>query len=78
MPVPTTTGTVTLTVPPWSNSGKVLRLRGKGVVRPDGSRGDQYAKVKIVLPDGPDPELESFMAGWRQGQGQDPRRKAEA
>lgn len=78
VPVPTTTGTVTLTVPPWSNSGKVLRLRGKGVVRPDGSRGDQYAKVKIVLPDGPDPELESFMAGWRQGQRQDPRRKAEA
>jgi DnaJ-class molecular chaperone len=78
VPVPTTTGTVTLTVPPWSSSGKMLRLRGKGVVRPDGSRGDQYATVKIVLPDGPDPELESFMAGWRQGQGQDPRRKAEA
>jgi len=78
VPVPTTTGTVTLTVPPWSNSGKMLRLRGKGVVRPDGTRGDQYATVKIVLPDGPDPELESFMAGWRQGQRQDPRRKAEA
>jgi len=78
VPVPTTTGTVSLTVPPWSNSGKVLRLRGKGVARPDGTRGDQYATVRIVLPDRPDPELESFMAGWRQGQGQDPRRKAEA
>jgi len=78
VPVPTTTGTVTLTVPPWSNSGKVLRLRGKGVAKPDGSRGDQYATVKIVLPDRPDPELESFMTGWRQGQGHDPRRTAEA
>jgi hypothetical protein len=31
-----------------------------------------------VLPDRPDPQLESFMTGWRQGQGEDPRRKAEA
>jgi hypothetical protein len=34
--------------------------------------------VKIVLPDRPDAELQSFMTGWGQGQGQDPRRKAEA
>src|SRR5215470_1829729 len=31
VPVPTLTGPVTLTVPPHSNSGRVLRLKGKGL-----------------------------------------------
>ena len=77
VPVPTATGTVTLTVPPWSNTGKVLRLKGKGLPKADGTHGDQYATIKVMLPDRPDPELERFMASWAAGQGHDPRRKAE-
>jgi DnaJ-class molecular chaperone len=59
---PTPTGPVTVTVPKWSNTGKVLRLKGKGAPRPDGSKGDEFLTVKVMLPEKPDPELESFMA----------------
>ena len=34
---PTPTGWVTLTIPKWSNSGRVLRLKGKGAARTDGT-----------------------------------------
>jgi DnaJ-class molecular chaperone len=73
--VPTPSGTVMATVPKWSSSGKVLRLRGKGVPRRDGSRGDAYAKLAIMLPDQPDPALESFVADWPAGQAHQPRQK---
>jgi DnaJ-class molecular chaperone len=63
--VPTPTGAVTMTVPKWSNSGTVLRLKGKGVPRADGSRGDEFVTLKLVLPEKPDPELEKFVAQWR-------------
>ena len=49
--VPTTDGTITLTVPPNSTSGQRLRLRGKGLPPlSGGSRGDQFVEVKIVVP----------------------------
>jgi DnaJ-class molecular chaperone len=63
--VSTPTGPVTMTIPKWSNSGSILRLRAKGVVRPDGSRGDQYVTLKVMLPTQPDPELASFVARWQ-------------
>jgi DnaJ-class molecular chaperone len=61
---PTPTGPVTVTVPKWSNTGKVLRLKGKGAPRPDGSKGDEFLTVKVMLPEKPDPELESFVVRW--------------
>jgi molecular chaperone DnaJ len=48
--VPTVDGTVRVTVPPGTGSGARLRLRGKGVKLPDGSRGDQYCRIEIVVP----------------------------
>jgi DnaJ-class molecular chaperone len=61
--VPTVDGKVTLTIPPGSNSGTVLRLKGKGA--PSGkTRGDQLVTLKVVLPDHPDSELESFLKTW--------------
>jgi DnaJ-class molecular chaperone len=65
--VPTPSGPVTMTVPKWSNTGSVLRLKGKGVRRPDGTRGDEYVALKVMLPDKPDPELERLIAQWRSG-----------
>jgi curved DNA-binding protein len=50
--LPTFEGPVRLRVPPGTQSGRKLRLRGKGL--PDlrgGDRGDLYAVVKIVLPE---------------------------
>jgi DnaJ-class molecular chaperone len=63
--VPTPTGSVTMTVPKWSNTGTVLRLKGKGVPRADGTRGDEFVTLKVMLPEKPDPELEKFVAQWR-------------
>jgi DnaJ-class molecular chaperone len=63
--VPTPDGSVSMTVPKWSNSGSVLRLKGKGVPRRDGTRGDEYVKLRVMLPSNPDPELEQFMGQWQ-------------
>jgi DnaJ-class molecular chaperone len=72
--VPTPTGPVTMTVPAGSNTGRVLRLRGKGVKRADGSFGDQYVTLKVVLPDGEDKELADFVRSWSEKHAYDPRR----
>jgi DnaJ-class molecular chaperone len=61
--VPTPTGSVTMTLPKWSNTGTVLRLKGKGVPRIDG-KGDEFVTLKVMLPEKPDPELETFVAKW--------------
>jgi DnaJ-class molecular chaperone len=63
--VPTPGGAVTVTVPKWSNTGRVLRLKGRGVPRSDGGKGDQYVKLMLMLPEKPDPKLEAFVAGWQ-------------
>jgi DnaJ-class molecular chaperone len=63
--VPTPSGPVTMTVPKWSNTGTVLRLKGKGVPRADGARGDEYVTLKLMLPEKPDPELGRLIAQWR-------------
>lgn len=62
--VPTPTGSVTMTVPKGSNTGTVLRLRGKGVPRRNGGHGDELLKLKVMLLEHPDAELEAFAAGW--------------
>ena len=48
--IPTLDGTVSLKIPPDSQSGRKLRLRGKGFPKKGGGRGDQYAKLKIIIP----------------------------
>ena len=48
--VPTLDGPVNLRVPPGTGSGQRLRLRGKGLHKKAGGRGDQYACMKIVVP----------------------------
>ncbi|GHJ12139.1 MULTISPECIES: molecular chaperone DnaJ [unclassified Micromonospora] len=48
--VPTLDGTVTLRVPPGTPAGRVLRARGKGVVRNDGRAGDLLVTLDVVVP----------------------------
>ncbi|NBR63045.1 MAG: J domain-containing protein, partial [Verrucomicrobia bacterium] len=48
--VPTLEGMVMLKVPAGSTAGQKLRLRGQGLPREDGSRGDLYALLEIVVP----------------------------
>jgi DnaJ-class molecular chaperone len=72
---PTPTGRVTVTIPKGSNTGTVLRLKGKGVKRADGGQGDQFISLKIMLPEHSDPELEKFVANW-SGRHSKPRQPA--
>ena len=72
--VPTPTGSVSMTIPPNSNSGRVMRLKGRGVARPDGSRGDEYVTLRVMLPEGGDAELSNFVRDWAPRHPYDPRR----
>ena len=71
--VPTPSGVVSMNVPRWANTGTRLRLKGRGVPRPDGTRGDEYVTLKVMLPERPDPELEKFVAEWRPRAARNPR-----
>jgi DnaJ-class molecular chaperone len=62
--VPTVDGPVMLTIAPGSGSGKVLRLKGKGFTRKDGSRADQLVTLSIQLPSDSE-ELARRLEGWR-------------
>ncbi|WP_298366929.1 J domain-containing protein [uncultured Bradyrhizobium sp.] len=62
--VPTPTGAVTMTVPKGANTGTTMRLRGKGAPKVGGGHGDEFVKLKVVLPKGPDPALEAFVSNW--------------
>jgi DnaJ-class molecular chaperone len=73
--VPTIDGKVTLSVAPGSNTGAVLRLKGKGLAGADGVRGDQMVTLKVVLPEG-DAEFDRLVEKWGGRHGYDPRAKA--
>lgn len=45
---PTPTGTVELTIPPGTNNGRKLRLKGRGI--PGKTPGDLYAVIRVTLP----------------------------
>jgi DnaJ-class molecular chaperone len=59
--VETPTGRVAVNVPAWSSSDKVLRLKGRGLPEKTGGHGNLYAHVRVMLPEGGDPDLESLM-----------------
>ena len=71
--VPTIHGDVALTIPAGSSSGRILRLRGRGVQGPGGT-GDQRVELRVVVPKTPDPELTAFMETWRKSHHDDPRK----
>jgi DnaJ-class molecular chaperone len=72
---PTLTGKVELSVPPGTNGGRTLRLRGKGLPAADGkAAGDLLVTLRIVLPDGASPELEALMKDWQASKPYDPRK----
>lgn len=76
--VPTIAGDVAVNVPKGANSGTTLRLRGRGIAPAgDGTPGDQYVKLKIVLPEKLDSELEAFVERWEAGKAHNPRRTNE-
>ena len=56
VPIDTLEGRVQLTIPPGSQTGQKLRMRGQGLRRRDGSAGDLYARLKVVVPTKPSRE----------------------
>jgi DnaJ-class molecular chaperone len=67
-----------LAVPAGSNTGTSLRLKGRGLLdRKSKQRGDQYVKLKVVLPDKVDDKLKAFLESWDEGKGHDPRQAME-
>lgn len=71
--VPTLEGPVTLKVPAGSVAGQKLRLRGQGLPREDGARGDLYAVLEIGVPARVTPEERELWeklaqtSRWRPG-----------
>jgi curved DNA-binding protein len=49
--VGTPTGPVRLKIPAGSSSGRKIRLRGRGLSKPGGDKGDLLAEIRIVVPD---------------------------
>ena len=69
-PAPTLTGEVELTIPANASSGKVMRLRGKGLPAVGAKPvGDLFLTVKIALPEPADAELEALMRKRRAARG---------
>jgi len=73
VPVPTLDGAVTLKIPAGSTAGQKLRLRGQGLPREDGGRGDLYAVLEIAVPARVGPEEKKLWeklaeeSRWRPG-----------
>jgi DnaJ-class molecular chaperone len=59
--VPTPNGTVALTVPAGSSSGRRLRIKGQGVPASSGSSGDLFAEIQIVLPEAFDDQSKDWI-----------------
>ncbi len=75
VPALTLSGTVTLTVPAHSNSGRVLRLKGKGLPGSGAEpAGDLFVRLMVTLPEPSDPKLDEFVQTWTSPF--DPRSKA--
>lgn len=72
---PTLEGPVEIKIPKGSNSGTTLRLRGKGIPDPQGVRGDQYVKLRVMLPEGEEP-FTKISEKWAKDHPYDPRKKA--
>lgn len=76
--VPTPGGPVRMRIPPRSDSGTELRLRGRGVPAHGGqTAGDLYATLRVVVGT-PDAALEAFLRTWKPEHPTDPRRAMEA
>ncbi len=74
---PTPGGSVQLRIPPHSDSGSELRLRGRGVPKNGAhAAGDLYVRLRVMVGP-PDAALEAFLQSWKPEQPFDPRQSME-
>ena len=73
--VPTLGGTpVTLRIPPGTPNGRVFRVRGRGVARKDGSKGDLLVTVEVQVPAELNDAARAAVTAYREATaGRDPR-----
>lgn len=74
--VDTATGPVSVRIPKHSSSGRVLRLRGKGVQ--GRTKGDHLAELQVAMPPHPTADLEGFISDWERQHPYNPRETAGA
>jgi curved DNA-binding protein len=72
--VPTPDGSVTLKVPPHTQTGAVLRVRGKGIAMKGKEAGDLYAHIAVHVPTSDSPDLAELVDKIAEYQPEDPRR----
>jgi molecular chaperone DnaJ len=72
--VPALDGTARVTVRPGTQAGQHIRVQGRGVTRPDGTRGDLVIEVRVVLPDRVDDRSKELMREFGRLNGGDVRR----
>jgi molecular chaperone DnaJ len=73
--VPTIDGRSLVRIPPGTNSGATLRLREKGVPSArDGSRGDQYAEIQVIVPKPTDERVRKLMKELEEIDPENPRK----
>jgi DnaJ-class molecular chaperone len=64
VPVGTLDDRVELKIPPSSQTSRRLRLRGQGLNRRDGGRGDLFVRLKVVVPTHPTPKEKRLLEEW--------------
>jgi curved DNA-binding protein len=65
--IDTPDGPLSLKVPPGTQGGRRLRLRGRGLPRGRGERGDLHAAVRIVVPERPNAEEQKAYEALKRG-----------
>jgi molecular chaperone DnaJ len=72
--VPTLDGSVKVKVPSGTNSGRTLRVRGKGIARRDGRAGDLLVTLQVVVPTSLDRKAKEALDSYAKvTAGDDPR-----
>lgn len=60
-------GPVAITIPPWSDSNRSIRIEGKGLPETIGKRGDLVVELRLTLWDKPDEKVTDLMRLMREG-----------
>jgi curved DNA-binding protein len=71
--VPALSGGIDLKIPPGTQGGQKLRLRGKGMPNPKGSPGDLYVTVVVKVPTDPSKEERELFEELQKNSGYNPR-----
>lgn len=73
--VPTLDGNIVMNLPPLTQGGQVFRLKNKGIPHlKDPGRGDQYVKIKIVIPERIDEASKELIKRFEEMNPYNPRR----